>query len=102
MAQQDMGSIPGPAQWVKGSHVAAATAGIDRTCGLDLIPDPGTPYASGWPKKNKKKVINEGMNNWHNTNNKIHANHLFIYFLSLKHFISFKALKHVSPFRICS
>ena len=54
MAQQDMGSIPGPAQWVKGSYVAAATAGIDRTCGLDLIPDPGTPYASGWPKKNTK------------------------------------------------
>ena len=29
--------------------------GMGCSCGLDLIPDPGTPYASGQPKKEKKR-----------------------------------------------
>ena len=36
-------------------------------CGLDLIPGPGSPYAMGWPKKEKKnnnKVLeNTGVSN---------------------------------------
>ena len=34
---QDIGSIPGPAQWVKGS------SSISHNCSLDLIPGLGTP-----------------------------------------------------------
>ena len=29
--------------------------GLGHRCGLDPIPDPGTLYATGWPKKKKKK-----------------------------------------------
>ena len=43
--------IPGLAQWVKGSGAATA-AGCN--CGLDLIPDPGTPYDLRQPEKEKK------------------------------------------------
>ena len=39
------GLIPGPAQWVK-DH-----------CGSDVIPDLGTSYIVGWPKKKKKIKI---------------------------------------------
>ena len=31
-----VGSIPGPAQWVKGSGVAVS-CGVDRRCGSDLV-----------------------------------------------------------------
>ena len=33
---EDMGSIPGLPQWVKGSSIAMS-CGIDRRCGLDLV-----------------------------------------------------------------
>ena len=29
------------------------SSGVDRNCGSDLIPGPGTPYTAGWPKKEK-------------------------------------------------
>ena len=29
---------------------------LGPNCGLDLIPDPITPYAAGWPKKKQKKT----------------------------------------------
>ena len=47
--RQDAGSIPGPAQWVKGSN-----------CGSDLIPGLGTLYGTGQPKKKKKKENSGG------------------------------------------
>ena len=31
------------------------SCGVDHNCGLDLIPGPGTPYASGAAKKEGKK-----------------------------------------------
>jgi len=37
---QDAGSIPGLAQWLKVSSIAAA--GVGHNCGLDLIPGPET------------------------------------------------------------
>ena len=40
----------GPAQWVKGSGIAAG-----HLYGSDLIPDSETPYAVGRPKKKKRK-----------------------------------------------
>ena len=51
LQRQDAGSIPGPAQWVKGSN-----------CGSDLIPGLGTLYGTGQPKKKKKerkKILEE-------------------------------------------
>ena len=45
LQHQDAGLSPGPAQSVKGSHTVAPVA---------TDPDPGTPYASGWPNKEKK------------------------------------------------
>ena len=30
---------------------------LGHNCGLDLIPSPGTPYATGWPKKKKKNCL---------------------------------------------
>ena len=42
---QDAGSIPGPEQWVKGSDVAKAVAGLGHNFSSDLIPGPGTPNA---------------------------------------------------------
>ena len=42
----DAGSIPHPAQWVKDLALC--------NCGSDLIPGPGTPYATRWPKKKKR------------------------------------------------
>ena len=48
---QDEGSIPGLAQWIKGSDVA--TAGIGHTCGLDLIS--GVELHMPWSGQKKKK-----------------------------------------------
>jgi len=53
---QDSGLIPGLAEWVKGSMLPQG--GIDCKCCSDLIPGPGTPYAVGWPKKEKKRFLN--------------------------------------------
>ena len=52
-------SIPAdPAQWLRIWH--CCSCGLDHNCSLDLIPGPGTLYASGWPKmknqKNPKKT----------------------------------------------
>ena len=55
LQRRDLGSIPSPAQWVKGS--CCHSCGVSRNCGSDLIPGPGTPYAGGRPKKKKKKRI---------------------------------------------
>ena len=33
---------------------------VDSNCSLELIPGPGTPYALGWPKKEKKGRRKEG------------------------------------------
>ena len=35
-------------------HCCSSTAG--HSCDSDLIPGPGSPYATGWPKKTKKKI----------------------------------------------
>lgn len=43
---------PSPAQWGKGSSVAAAAVG--RNCDSDLIPGWGTPNAPGRPKMGKQ------------------------------------------------
>ena len=48
------GSIPGLAQWVKGSDSATAAAQVNNY-GSDLILGSGTPYAMGQPKKEKEK-----------------------------------------------
>lgn len=50
LQHQDVGVIPGPAQRVKGSRVAA---GHNR--GLDLISGLGMPYTAGCPPKKTKK-----------------------------------------------
>ena len=47
---------PQPGTVAEGSGVAPSW-GLDNNLGLDLIPGPGTPYALGWPKKEKKKRI---------------------------------------------
>ena len=47
------GSIPGPAQWIKGSGIAAAAAGI-HSLAREL------PYAVGPAKKIKKKKKKKG------------------------------------------
>ena len=52
---QDAGSIPRPAQWVKGSGVAG------HNCGSDLLQ--GTPYAAGRAKKKKNKNKNNTKQN---------------------------------------
>ena len=52
----DAGSIPSLALWVKGSG-CCHRCGIGHNCGWDLIPGPGTPYAMGWPKRKKKKIL---------------------------------------------
>ena len=39
-------------QWVK--DLALLQRGIGGHCGLDLIPDPGTPRVSGQPKEKKE------------------------------------------------
>ena len=48
LQHQNSGSIPGLAQWDKGSSIA-----IGHSCGSDLIPGLGTPYTIGQPKKKK-------------------------------------------------
>ena len=48
-----MGSIPGPAQWIKIPH--CCSCGLGHDCGSFLMPGPGTPYAAGRPKMIKKK-----------------------------------------------
>ena len=48
LQHQDAGSIPSLAQWVKGSSIAAAARA-------------GTPYAVGWPKKEKEKRQKPGV-----------------------------------------
>ena len=51
LGSQDAGSIPSPAQWVKGSGVFAG-----HNFSSYLIPGPGTPYATGWPKNKISKT----------------------------------------------
>ena len=43
----DSGLIPHPAQWVRCCH----SFGLGLNCSSDLIPGPGTPYATGAAKK---------------------------------------------------
>ena len=51
---KDAGLIPGPAQLVKDIRIrCSANCGIDTV--WDSVPGPGTLYASGWPKRKKKK-----------------------------------------------
>ena len=47
------GSIPGLAQWVK--DLTCCSCSLGHNCSSDLIPGPGTPYASGQPKKKEEK-----------------------------------------------
>ena len=49
LQRQDVGSIPSPAQWVKGPNQHCCN--VDCNCCLDLIPGLGTPDAAGQPKK---------------------------------------------------
>ena len=58
---QDTGSIPGQAQWVKGSGICCS-CGVGHNCGSDLIPGPGTPYAMEKEKKKEeeKKMARKG------------------------------------------
>ena len=49
----DMGSI---SVWHSGLRTSSCcSCGIGHSCGSDLIPGWGTPYASGWQKEKKKK-----------------------------------------------
>ena len=61
LQHQDAGSISGLKQWVKGRRVAAAVAEV--TTVWDLIPGPGTPYATGQPKNKKKFFLPKKKNN---------------------------------------
>ena len=47
----NVGSIPILAQW------CCYSCGVGDTCSSDLIPSSGTPYVTGWPKKEKKECI---------------------------------------------
>ena len=49
----DTGLIPSPAQWLRTSTATGCCVGC--SCSSDMIPGPGTPYATGWPKKKKQK-----------------------------------------------
>ena len=40
------------------------SCGLGGNCGSDLIPDPGAPYASGWPKKEKNGEDQEDRGSW--------------------------------------
>ena len=51
LQRQDAGSIPGPAQWVKG----LALLQVGHNCSSDLIPGQETLYAAGWPKGKEKE-----------------------------------------------
>ena len=53
LQSQDAGSMPGPAQWVKGLHCHRGE--LSHNCGLDLSLGPGIPYAIGQPKKKKRR-----------------------------------------------
>ena len=48
------GSIPYPAQWVKGSGVAPS-CGIGHSCGSDSVPSPGTSICHRCGKKKRKE-----------------------------------------------
>ena len=62
VTQQD-----GQRQWSAGMRVQSLAwysglrtwhcynCGIFHNCSMDLIPGPGTPYAMGWTKKEKKR-----------------------------------------------
>ena len=54
MQHEDVGSIPGPAQWIKGSGFATA---LQQRSQLQLRSDPwlGAPYALRAAKKFKNK-----------------------------------------------
>ena len=49
----DAGSLPGLAQGLR--IRCCCRCGLGHTCSLDLIPGPGTPHATGQPKKEKEK-----------------------------------------------
>ena len=59
MVQQDQqqlgsvgtGSIPGPAKWIWRCHSCC----LVQDSSSDLIPGPGVPFATGWPKEKKKE-----------------------------------------------
>ena len=55
-----MGSVASwPLAWHSGLRIQHCSSyGLGCSCGSDLIPSPGTPYAVGWPKnKNKNKNV---------------------------------------------
>ena len=54
LQHQDVGLIPSPAQWVKGS--SCGNTGVGRNCSLGLIPGPETPYAVVRPKEKKNSL----------------------------------------------
>ena len=51
----DADSVPSLVQWVE--DLALLQLQLTSQRGLDLIPDPGTPYAVGWPKNKKKETV---------------------------------------------
>ena len=52
LQRQDTSSIPGPAEW---DQVLLQLWYRSQMC-WDLLPGPGTPYATGWPTKEKEKL----------------------------------------------
>ena len=58
MAQWDGNTgkqIQSLAQHNQVKHLALLSCSVGHNCGVDLIPGPETPYAKGWPKKEKEK-----------------------------------------------
>ena len=55
LQHQDVGLIPGLAQWVKGSNVATAAACVDLKYGWDLIP--GLELHMPWGHQKRKKKV---------------------------------------------
>ena len=51
--------VPSPV-WHGGLRIwCCHSCSISCNCGLDLIPGLGTPCADGWPKKKKKKKLED-------------------------------------------
>ena len=49
--------VPSPARHSGLRILHCLSCGLGHNCGSDLIPDPGTLYALGWPKRKKKKRL---------------------------------------------